>query len=115
MDKATRLVTAASNRVGWVEFLIPLIPMLAEMLVEIIQNCTNTEDEAVTMLCEPEDWEFNLMTRRVRRALWFRSREFRRLSFRDKTALATQVVKDQVTVANENPDAVCEAFREVHQ
>ena len=109
--KVQEIVTNASKKVGWVEFLIPLIPVLAELLQDILEDCANTEDEAVNLLSDPAPWMVRYMNTRVRMKLR-QEPGYLALSMRDRRKAAMAVVRDTITVAGEDPELVCEAYRE---
>ncbi len=108
MKTCEAIVEAAAKKAGWVEYLIPLIPVFAEMLAQLLEECTNTEDQAVAMLCSPSPLQALIMHSRVTAAL----RRDSKVPIRERRAAAWQVINDVVASANDDPEKVCEAFVE---
>jgi len=106
---AKTIVERAARRVGWADLLIPLIPVLAELLVNIFKNCTETEEQAVATLANPTPAQMRIAHRRILLAM----HRDRRIPIRQRNALAWQALFDIVEEASDEPGLVCEAFTEV--
>ena len=102
------LERAAKNRTGMDWFVI-LLPFLEKLFEAILEQCTNTEEQAEQLITDPTDWQAGHMQRRVRRAM----RRHGEIPRDQRYACAWQVVTAVIAEANDDPDAVCAAFREV--
>jgi hypothetical protein len=106
MNNLKLFATAVQAKVGGWEMLIPIF---MQMLQVLLDQCANTEEQAVTMLTEPTPAQMRIMHRRVLLEL---HRE-RTLPLRDRNAMAWQTVYAGIEEASANPDMVVAAFREV--
>ncbi len=113
MPKVLALLEFVSKKVGFWELLIPLIPVFAELLQDILANCATTEEAAVALLAHPTDRQLDYMHRKAMRAVW-REKSTRRLPRAERRALAWQMLWRIVDNANEDPEAVCAAWQQVH-
>jgi len=107
MSAARELVEGTSNKVGWVEFLIPLIPVFAEVLQQILEECANTEDDAVALVTDPTPLQAMLGHRRIVKAM--RANGVPR---KGRRAVAWSVFHDVVAEAQANEDLVVKAYKE---
>ena len=103
------LGVASKAEAGWTEILILLMPLFEQLIQQLIERCTNTEDQAVEMFTEPSPLQARLMHRQVVQEM----RRDGRIPIRERNACAWQVVNDAVEAANANPAMVAEMFREV--
>lgn len=102
------LVARASRRVGWMEFIIPLIPIFAELLVDILNDCAQTEDDALD-LASASPAVLLLFRRKVAAKLRVERPE---LSRRERRRATWQVSRSIVDEAAENDRAVVACFAE---
>lgn len=111
--KVQAFVQAIQARAGWLEYLAPFIPILAEMLAKILQDCATTEDQAVGLLTAPTDAQLDYVHARLMRRMWLNP-QTRRLSKAERAAMAWDVVWGAVAEAQQNPDSIAEAYTQVN-
>ena len=109
-----KLIEQAFDRVGFLEFLLPFIPILMDIITNLLKQCTDTEAEAVTLMAQPTDRQLDMIHVRVHRRLWWKSRDFRRLSRSERNEAVSDAVWAVHQEAVENPTAVKDAFREAN-
>ncbi len=99
----------AATRVNVSNWFLILLPFLEQIFAAILEQCTNTEEEAEALITKPTDWQAERMQRQVRRAM----RRQGDIPRKQRKACAWQVVTAVIEEANTDPEAVCAAFREV--
>lgn len=110
MSKVREILDRVGTRVRGAEWFIILLPILEQLFAALLEQCIDTEEEAVELITEPSRLEAKIMQARVLRRMprqgvsWFKRR-----------ARAWKVVTSVVKEANADPDAVCAAFREISQ
>ena len=107
MDTAIKtFAIAAQKRVGFWEMLIPIF---MELLQALMEQCANTEEQAVKLMTDPTPPQQRLMHRRMLLKLHSEAKE---IPIMQRNAVAWQSVYAGLEVAAENPDVVVAAFRE---
>lgn len=109
--KILAIVESLKARVSWVEFLIPFIPVFAEMLQQILQNCAATEDQAVALITAPSDAQLDYIHARLMRRMWWEPK-VRRLGRAQREAMAWDVIWGTIAVARQDPAAIAAAHVE---
>lgn len=107
--KVREILDRAGKRVGGAEWFMILLPWLEQLFAAILEQCTNTEEQAEKLITEPTDWQAGHMQRRVRRVM----RRHGDIPRRERNACAWQVVTAVIEEADNNPEAVAAAFNEV--
>lgn len=101
-------VEESAKKVGFIEFLLPFIPMLADMLAAFIEQCSNTEAEACDMLTEPSPFQARIMHWKLVQAM----RRDGSIPARKRRAYAWQLLNSGVEVANDKPELVTAAVQD---
>lgn len=105
------ILDRTGKRVMGAQWFILFIPILEQLFAALLEQCTNTEEEAVDMISEPTPLQALIAHRRVVGAI----RRDGRISRRDRRARAWQIIFAVIEEAREDPQAVCTAFKEVTQ
>jgi hypothetical protein len=106
MSKLKSFVVATQQKVGFWEM---LIPVFMELLQALMEQCANTEQQAVAMLTEPTPAQMRIMHRRMLLAL----HRDKSVPLGERNATAWQIVYAGIEEANANPEVVVAAFNEV--
>lgn len=108
-----RIVKEASEVRGWLDMFIGLMPLLTELLQQILDGCAKSEADAVRMIARPTKRERSRAHARLMRRLYLRSAEFRKLPRSERSDQVWVALEDIEAVAAESPDLVAVAYREV--
>jgi hypothetical protein len=109
-SKLEAFLLGAKTRFGWSEIIAILVPVFLEMLQKWLENCASTEDEAVDLLTCPRPFQVLIARRAIVGEL--RRNPGNSLNARERIVAANRLIADVVEHANEDPAAVCAAFRE---
>ncbi len=111
MSKVQEILDRVGKRVGGAEWFIILLPFLEQLFTALLEQCTNTEEEAVDMITDPRLWQIVYMQREVVRAM----RREKKISRRQRNPRAWQVVSAVIEEANADPESIRLAFSETSQ
>ena len=106
-------VQAASQRRGFWEILIPMLPQIFDILMQFLEDCTKTEEQAIELLLTDDDRKLDYAFSKIHRRLWWTSKEFRRSDRVDRRRAvwdAIRAVQDEVV---DSSDEFSRAYAEV--
>lgn len=111
MTQVRSLLERIQPQAGWLDIFTLLLPLLEDLFKGLMENCADTEDEAVDLVCSPGDWRFTIAEGRLVRKM----RKDRQITLRGRARriCARQALSAAIDEANNDPETVAAAFTEV--